>query len=205
MSVAIIDYGLSNLGSILRSFEECGASVIVTTDPKDLKSASHIVLPGVGAFGDGMRGLVEGGWVEPLKHEVLMNRIPFLGICLGMQLMADHGSEGESSVGLGLIPGEIKRMEKHAGERIPHVGWNEIIKRKEHPLLKDIPDHANFYFVHSYCYRPANESDILAVTPYAGGFSSIIARENMMGTQFHPEKSQVEGFKIIKNFLSLPC
>lgn len=205
MSVVIIDYGLSNLGSIFRSFEECGAQVAVSKEPSDLATASHIVLPGVGSFCDGMRNITEQGWVEPLKTEVLQNKIPLLGICLGMQIMAESGTEGGTSPGLGLIPGQVRKLPRQEGERIPHVGWNEIQKRGDHPILNSVSDRANFYFVHSYHFVTDDEN-IIATTPYAGGFVSIIARDNIIGTQFHPEKSQSEGFQVIRNFLELsPC
>jgi len=204
MSVMIIDYGMGNLKSVKRAFEECGASVFVSDDPKDLKEASHIVLPGVGSFADAMKYIREKNWIEEIKKAVSEDGIPLLGICLGMQLLASKGYENGENDGLGLIKGEVKRFIPVSEEvRIPHVGWNEIEKQQEDPLLNDIPNGTDFYFVHSYYFDAEDEKDVLAKTPYNGGFSSIVRNGNVMGTQFHPEKSQKYGFQLIKNFLEV--
>lgn len=211
MKVVVIDYGMSNLGSIRRSLEECGADVIISDDPQALKEADHIILPGVGAFPDGMHNLSERGWVPAIRESALQDNIPLLGICLGMQLLADEGYEITETKGLGLIPGAVKRFIPDAQDiRIPHVGWNEIHQVKESVLLKDIADCSDFYFVHSYYYETAKQEDILATTPYCGHFSSIINSGNIFGVQFHPEKSGKIGFRLLKNFLNLrggksPC
>jgi glutamine amidotransferase len=205
MEVAIVDTGLCNLGSIFRSFEECGARTVVSKSPSDLKSATHIVLPGVGSFADGMRNLREQGWVEPLQEEVLGNGIPLLGVCLGMQLLAEWGLESGETRGLGFIKGHVDKLKKRSDERIPHMGWNEIEKKQEHPILNGIQPGTNFYFVHSYCFLPQDEDRTIATTPYAGGFTSIVGEKNWIGVQFHPEKSQTAGFQIIRNFLEFPC
>jgi len=200
--ILIIDYGMSNLGSIRRALEECGADVIVSDNPDDLKNAERIVLPGVGSFADGMASLKNHGWIEAIKGEVLDNEIPILGICLGMQLLATRGFENGETDGLGLIQGEVVRMHaKDANERIPHVGWNEIHKVKENPLLESINDGSDFYFVHSYHFMPGNIEDVLTTTPYCGGFVSSVQRNNISGVQFHPEKSIPVGFQLLKNFL----
>jgi glutamine amidotransferase len=201
MAIVIIDYGLSNLGSIKRSLEECGGAVHVSDDPHDLKSADKIVLPGVGSFSDGMHNLAKGGWIGPLKDEVLNNHIPLLGICLGMQLLADTGYEGGTTQGLALISGEIRKMIPSETERIPHVGWNEIVQQRQSPLLSGIQEGANFYFVHSYHFLVKDQSHVVAQTPYAGGFNSVVEKDNIYGTQFHPEKSQILGFRVLKNFI----
>jgi len=204
MSVMIIDYGMGNLKSVKRAFEECGASVFVSDDPKDLKEASHIVLPGVGSFADAMKYIREKNWIEEIKKAVSEDGIPLLGICLGMQLLASKGYENGENDGLGLIKGEVKRFIPVSEEvRIPHVGWNEIEKQQEDPLLNEIPNGTDFYFVHSYYFVADDEKDVLAKTPYNGGFSSIVRNGNVMGTQFHPEKSQKYGFQLIKNFLEV--
>lgn len=203
MKVLIIDYGMSNLGSIRRALEECGADVLVSDDPADLKEASHVVLPGVGAFGDGMRNLADRGWPEKLNKIVIGEGIPMLGICLGMQLLADRGFEGGEHAGLGLVPGEVRRfVPSPAGERVPHVGWNEIFRVCDSPLLLDIKDGTDFYFVHSYHFIAKEDRYIVAKTPYCGDFSSVVSRDNVFGVQFHPEKSGPMGFQLLKNFLN---
>ena len=204
MSVLIIDYGMSNLGSIRRALEECGADVIVSDNPDDLKLAERIILPGVGSFGDGMKNLREQGWIDKIKKEIFNNNIPLLGICLGMQLLADKGYEGGEYEGLGLIPGEVKKLQPDSTEeRIPHIGWNEIRKVTSNKLLEDITDGSDFYFVHSYYFEVKNTENIIAYTPYCGQFPSVINAGNIYGTQFHPEKSIPTGFKLLKNFLNL--
>jgi imidazole glycerol-phosphate synthase subunit HisH len=202
--VLVIDYGMSNLGSIRRALEECGADVIVSNNPNDLKLAERIILPGVGAFGDGMKNLREQGWIDKIKEEVFNNNIPMLGICLGMQLLADKGFEGGENEGLGLIPGEVKKLQPFSKEeRIPHIGWNEVHKVTSDRLLEDIPDGSDFYFVHSYYFEVKDNENIIAYTPYCGKFPSVINAGNVYGTQFHPEKSIPVGFRLLKNFLNL--
>ncbi len=204
MSLIVIDYGMSNLGSIRRSFEECGADVIVSDDPQDLKLASHIVLPGVGSFSDGMINLQKKGWVHSIKEAVVEKQIPLLGICLGMQLLADKGYEGGNITGLELIHGEVKKLETNSqSERIPHVGWNEIIKNISSPLFYEIPDRSDFYFVHSYHFIPNQRENILAFTPYCDNFVSAVVNNNVYGVQFHPEKSGRFGMRLLKNFINI--
>lgn len=204
METAIIDYGMGNLFSVQRAFERCGSDAVIIDNPLELRSAEHIVLPGVGAFPDAMEHLRQGGWIEELDRAVLEKKVPILGICLGMQLLAERGFEGRECRGLGYIPGEIVLLEPtKEQERIPHVGWNDIEKRADTPLFDGIGDGTNYYFVHSYHFRVENEEDIAVVTPYCGGFVSAVVREHIMGTQFHPEKSQKAGFKLIRNFLVL--
>jgi len=210
MTIIVIDCGLGNLGSVLRSLEICGSDAIASRNPGDLKTASSIVLPGVGAFGDGMENLHKGGWVDILREEVLGNKIPLLGICLGMQLLADGGTEGTQTgappiPGLGFIKGNVIKLQPHdQSEKIPHVGWNEVNQTGTHPIFNAIENHKDFYFVHSYHFAAASKEDIIATTPYCGEFASAIAHENIIGVQFHPEKSQIAGFQLLKNFL-LPC
>jgi len=204
MSVLIIDYGMSNLGSIKRAFEEIGAITEISSDPEKLKSATRIVLPGVGAFPDGMKNLRAMGLVSAIQKAVREEKIPLLGICLGMQLLADTGYEGEPSEGLGLIPGEVRRLIPNSPFiRIPHVGWNEVHRTGENSLFTDIPDGSDFYFVHSYHFVPKEPADILAMTPYCGGFASALIRNNIAGVQFHPEKSGRPGFQLLTNFLNM--
>lgn len=203
-SVLIVDYGMSNLGSVQRAFEECGADVFVSDAPSDCAQASRIVLPGVGAFADGMAALEAGGWTTALRTAAQDENVPLLGICLGMHLLADKGFEGGETPGLGLIAGEVHRLTADSPEtRIPHMGWNEAHHSCVHPLFTGIPTGADFYFVHSYHFIPDHPGDIVASTPYCGSFASVVARGNVCGTQFHPEKSSRYGFQLIRNFLAL--
>ena len=202
METAIIDYGMGNLLSVQHAFEKCGSDAVIIDNPLELRDAERIVLPGVGAFPDAMDNLRKNGWIEELNRAVLEKETPILGICLGMQLLADKGYEVRECDGLGYIPGEIIRFtQTQEKERIPHVGWNEILKREDSPLFDGIADGTNYYFVHSYHFRVANEENIATVTPYCGEFVSSVIKDNIVGTQFHPEKSQKAGFKLIKNFL----
>ena len=204
METAIIDYGMGNLLSVQRAFEKCGSDAVIIDNPLELRDAERVVLPGVGAFPDAMDNLRKNGWIEELNRAVLEKETPILGICLGMQLLADKGYEVRECDGLGYIPGEIIRFtQTQEKERIPHVGWNEILKREDSPLFDGIADGTNYYFVHSYHFRVANEENIATVTPYCGEFVSSVIKDNIVGTQFHPEKSQKAGFKLIKNFLSM--
>lgn len=200
----IVDYGMGNLGSVRRALEECGSDVVISDDPVDCGRVDHIVLPGVGAFADGMTALKDGGWFDALCTAAQEDKIPLLGICLGMQLLADKGLEGRETAGLGLIPGEVRQLVPNAPEtRIPHVGWNEVHHGGVHPLFTGIPTGTDFYFVHSYHFVPGNAVDALASTPYCGSFVSAIARGTVCGTQFHPEKSSRAGFQLLRNFLAL--
>lgn len=202
--VIIVDYGMCNLDSIGRAVEECGGRPYISDDPKDLSTATHIILPGVGAFPDGMSNIVELGFKEALDQQVLNRGIPFLGICLGMQLMARKGHEGGETDGLGWIDGEVKKLESYGEDtRIPHIAWNEVHLQEESPLFENIEDGKDFYFVHSYVMECDDQSQVLAATPYARGFTSAVHKGNMFGVQFHPEKSQKVGFQLLRNFLKL--
>ncbi|MCC6227346.1 MAG: imidazole glycerol phosphate synthase subunit HisH [Microthrixaceae bacterium] len=202
---------MGNLDSVRRALEVAGASPRVTADPRDIAAADAIVLPGVGAFGVAMANLGDLGLVEPLTGAVLDDRVPFLGICLGMQLLAEVGTEFGQHDGLGYIAGSVDLLTPDTpGTRIPHVGWNEVDPTAPHPLFAGIEDRSDFYFVHSYRFSCANSSDALATTPYCGGFASVVARDNIIGVQFHPEKSQSVGLQLLRNFLgmwggSAPC
>lgn len=202
MSIVIVDHGLCNVGSVRRAFEECGGRVHVSDDPSALAEASHIVLPGVGAFAAGMRELRAKGWDVALRKAVLDKSTPVLGICLGMQLLADRGYEGGEAHGLGLIPGEVTRMEAGAGERLPHVGWNDVTIERPSVLFKSIPAGTDFYFVHSFHLATRSREDQVARASYAGGIAAAVERGHVFGVQFHPEKSSKAGFQLIRNFLS---
>jgi len=204
MQVVIIDYGMSNLGSISNALVEVGAeNVTIATKPEELKQATHIILPGVGAFKDGMDNLVSTGFKDAIREAALNDKVPILGICLGMQLMAEKGFEGGEVEGLGLIPGVVDKLKPtKKNEKIPHVGWNEVYPAQANPIFDNIPKGTDFYFVHSYHFTPKKKTNTLSTTPYCGGFVSSVVKENIFGTQFHPEKSQRPGFQLLKNFIN---
>lgn len=202
MKVLIINYGMGNLGSVRRAFEECGADVLVSEDPAGLADAERIVLPGVGAFPDAMARLNAAGWPAKLREALENPGVHLLGICLGMQLLADKGHEGSETPGLCLIHGEVTRFVPPNCERVPHVGWNEVHQEQSSPLLSGMADGTDFYFVHSYHFQPARAENVLATTPYCGDFASVVGAGNVFGTQFHPEKSSKPGFQLIRNFLA---
>jgi glutamine amidotransferase len=202
MTVVIVDYGMGNLASVQRALEECGAYVEIADEPTALRRASHVVLPGVGAFGDAMVRLAAGGWIAPLR-QLAAEHVPLLGICLGMQLLADYGEEGGAHDGLGLVPGRVTRLQPVGrNERVPHVGWNEVLPQRADPLFESIAPRTDFYFVHSYCFAPAQPEHVVATTPYCGAFASVVRNGSIAGTQFHPEKSSRAGFRLLRNFLA---
>jgi imidazole glycerol-phosphate synthase subunit HisH len=202
--VAIVEYGMGNLDSVARAVQECGGDPVVTREASIFETVSAIILPGVGAFPAGMQNLRQFGLEEILRQQVLEQGIPFLGICLGMQLLATKGWEVEETEGLGWIAGEVLRLQSDRSDvRIPHVGWNEVIFERSFPLFKGVPSSKDFYFVHSYHFSCRNPEHELAHTPYCGSFVSVVGHENILGVQFHPEKSQKSGFQVIRNFLSL--
>ena len=210
-SVAIIDYGSGNLRSAAKAFERAArevsvdAEILVTDDPERVRRATRIVLPGVGAFADCRAGLdAVAGMVEVLEERVIGNGVPFLGICVGMQLMADEGREKAVTKGLGWIPGAVVRIAPAGDLKVPHMGWNTLTLRQKHPLLAGIPDgdtglHA--YFVHSYHLETASPQTLVATADYGQTVTAIVGRDNLLGTQFHPEKSQTLGLTLIGNFL----
>ena len=208
MQIAIIDYGSGNLRSAAKAFERAGrdaglvADVLVTSDPDALRTAERIVLPGVGAFGDCRAGLdAIPGMVEALEEAVRKEAKPFFGICVGMQLMAERGLEHGVHKGLGWLKGDVVKIEpSDPSLKIPHMGWNELEIVNGHPLLGGISaTHA--YFVHSYAFAVSDHSVLVARVDYGGPVTAMVARDNMVGTQFHPEKSQALGLALIGNFL----
>jgi imidazole glycerol-phosphate synthase subunit HisH len=201
--VAVVDYGLCNVDSVVRALHHCGASPFLAHDATDLKAADRIVLPGVGAFDAAMERLEVTGLLDPLTATVLDEGVPFLGICLGMQLLAQRSDEGGARAGLGWFDAEVARIVPTADERVPHMGWNEVDGGAGSALFADIPDRTDFYFVHSFHVRCADASDVLATTPFAGGVAAVIARPPIYGVQFHPEKSQQHGLRLLRNFLAV--
>ncbi|MBV9218917.1 MAG: imidazole glycerol phosphate synthase subunit HisH [Methylobacteriaceae bacterium] len=212
MTAAIVDYGSGNLHSARKAFEraarEAGvpARIVVTADPEEVRSAERIVLPGVGAFADCRRGLAAvPGMVEALDEAVRRRGRPFLGICVGMQLMATRGLEHEMAPGLDWIAGDVTLIEPSDPTlKVPHMGWNTLQAKGRHPLLDGVPtgdDGLHAYFVHSYAMRPASDESLLAETDYGGPLTAMVGRDNLAGTQFHPEKSQTLGLALIANFL----
>jgi imidazole glycerol-phosphate synthase subunit HisH len=209
VKVAIIDYGSGNLRSAAKAFERAAAEdgisarIEVTNEPEAVARADRVVLPGVGAFADCRRGLAATPGLEAALRETAIARArPFLGICVGMQLMADRGREFETVSGLGWIAGEVVPIEPcDAALKIPHMGWNQIEPRTPHPLLQGLGADAHAYFVHSYYFRLADPADLVAVTDYGGPLTAMIGHGNLAGTQFHPEKSQEAGLRLIGNFL----
>ncbi|MFO1113481.1 MAG: imidazole glycerol phosphate synthase subunit HisH [Rhodospirillales bacterium] len=210
MNVVIVDYGSGNLRSAAKAFERAvaeaglGDKVVVSSDPRAVETADRVVLPGVGAFGDCRRGLdALPGMTEALQHTVLEHRRPFLGICVGMQLLAQIGREHGNHEGLGWIAGEVALLPAAGGGlKIPHMGWNDLsLHAPEHPLFAGIASGAHAYFVHSYGFRPADPSVVLASVDYGGEVVAVVGRDNLAGTQFHPEKSQSTGLRLIGNFL----
>ena len=202
MKTVVIDYGSGNLRSAAKALAAAGADVEVTGDPAAVAAAARIVLPGVGAFADCRAGLDRlPGMVEALDQAVRRQGRPFLGICVGMQLMAEAGLEHGRHEGLGWIEGEVVPLAPRP-VKIPHMGWNELHRTREHPLLAGIAQDADVYFVHSYHLRLDSDEDLLAGADYAGPVVAAIARDNMAGVQFHPEKSQATGLRLLANFLA---
>jgi imidazole glycerol-phosphate synthase subunit HisH len=212
VTVAIVDYSSGNLHSAAKAFEraahEAGLDqpIMVTQDPAVVARADRIVLPGVGAFADCRRGLdAVPGMVEALEEAVRQRGRPFFGICVGMQLMAERGLEYEVKEGLGWIAGEVGRITPNdAGLKIPHMGWNTLNVTRPHPLLAGLelgPNGRHAYFVHSYQLKPENRADLIAEADYGGAVTAVVGRDNIVGTQFHPEKSQKLGLELIANFL----
>ena len=203
--VAIIDYGLCNLDSVARVVEESGAEANITGNGDGLDVATHIILPGVGAFPAAMNYIRENKIDEALNEQVIKNKIPFLGICLGMQLMAEKSFEFEECAGLGWISGTVKRVEPFGEDKtVPHIGWNEVVYTQNSPLFGEIESGKDFYFVHSFHLEAEKTDEIIAETPYGAGFVSAVQHgDHIFGVQFHPEKSQKIGFQVIKNFLAV--
>ncbi|NMC75051.1 MAG: imidazole glycerol phosphate synthase subunit HisH [Geobacteraceae bacterium] len=202
--IAIIDYGMGNLRSVQKGFEKVGFEAVVTSEPKAVLEADRVVLPGVGAFRDCMKNLEEGGFIEPILRVIREGR-PFLGICLGLQLLFTESEEFGLHAGLNVIPGRVVRFPegmKENGEelKVPHMGWNQVSMKRRPPAFEGIPDGSSFYFVHSFYVKPEDPSVVATTTDYGIEFCSSVWKENIVATQFHPEKSQEMGLSILKNF-----
>lgn len=205
--IAIIDYGMGNLRSVQKGFEKVGVEAVVTTDPAVVLEAERVVLPGVGAFRDCIHNLEQAGFVEPILKVIAEGR-PFLGICLGLQLLFSESEEFGLHKGLGVIPGRVARFPEFMTENneklpVPHMGWNQITFRQPAPLFKGIADGSNVYFVHSYYVKPDDQAVVAATCTYGLEFCAAIRKDNLMATQFHPEKSQAIGLQMLKNFTEM--
>lgn len=203
--IAIIDYDMGNLRSVQKAFETVGHRAVITRKRQMIADASHVVLPGVGAFGDCMRNLESYDLIDPLQQSIASGK-PFLGICLGLQLLFTESEEFGSHKGLNVIPGKVVRFHSKAAEgglaplKIPHMGWNAISVRKPSQLLEGLADACYMYFVHSYYVAPDHDDVVCTMTDYGGSFVSSIARDNIFACQFHPEKSQTGGLRLLRNF-----
>ncbi len=200
--IAIIDYGAGNLQSVKKAFDFIGAESVITNDPKVILSADKILLPGVGSFGDAMDSMHKNGLVETVKECALSGK-PFLGICLGLQLLFEESEESPGVNGLGIFKGKIKKFSSDMGLKIPHIGWNSLEIKQKDTLFKGIPENAYVYFVHSYYLHAEDEEDIATVTNYGIDFHSAVGKNNIFATQFHPEKSGDVGLQILRNFASM--
>lgn len=200
-TVSLIDYGLGNLGSVLNMLKRVGANSRLVKNAEEIASSDRLILPGIGAFDTGMRLLNEAGLSPAIKAFASTGR-PVMGICLGMQLLLDSSEEG-SLAGLGLISGRSLRIPDADGIRVPHMGWNSVEPVRDDPLVAELPEGSRFYFVHSYRVVPDADQDVLATTEYGVPFASMIRSENVMGAQYHPEKSHAFGMRVLSNFVSL--
>ncbi len=198
-NVCILDYGSGNVKSVFNLLKYLNIKSIISNNPEKIKKSTHIILPGVGSFGKSMAKIKKKLPIKILEKEVLNKKKPFLGICVGMQILADHGEEFGNHKGLGWIPGKVKKLQSKI---LPHIGWNEINIKKKNKILEDLID-KNFYFVNSYHFEVNDKSLVCAETTYGKKFCSVVCKDNIIGVQFHPEKSQIAGKSLIKNFIRL--
>jgi glutamine amidotransferase len=202
--IGIVAYGMGNVRSVLNAFEHVGAKAALMGTPEDLERADKILLPGVGAFGEAMRRLEERGLKSALDEQVLGRKKPILGICLGMHLLAEMGTEFGEAKGLAYIPGRVELIpRKDAGLRLPHMGWNQLEIVKDCQLLSGLTDDTCCYFIHGYYFKPARQDDVNAICDYGGPVTAVVSADHIFGTQFHPEKSQRVGLRILSNFAAL--
>lgn len=203
--IAIIDYGMGNIHSVQKALEFYGAKTIVTNESRQIEPCEKVVLPGVGAFDDAVSELEKQDLVNALKQHIKNKKI-FLGICLGMQLLFQESGEAKIKKGMGVLKGRVEKFKDDRKVKIPHIGWNQLKKTlQDCPLLKDVPDNSYVYFCHSYFSLPKDKGIIAATCDYGGDFTAVVWQENIYGTQFHPEKSQAVGLKILENFVRLRC
>ena len=208
MKIAVIDYCKGNLRSVQKGLESVGGEAFITTDPDQISKADALVLPGVGAFADAAATMVELGQMQAIREAVKSGK-PFLGICLGLHLLFDYGTEGGDghTEGLGIMPGMCDKLDNMTPEgqkvKIPHVGWNTVDYARDCELFHGVPDHTHFYFTHSYQCNPSDSSLVVATTTHGTAFTSAVCRDNVFGVQFHPEKSSAWGMVVLKNFVSL--
>lgn len=200
--IRIVDYGMGNLRSVQKAFEKLGVAAEIVRNPEQIAGAEKLVLPGVGAFRDAMHELRQLHLIDPIREHIQQDK-PFLGICLGLQMLFDVSHEDGEWQGLGVLPGDVVRFPALPDLKVPHMGWNTLIQTGNSPLLAGIPTDASVYFVHSYYVRPRDESVIAARTEYGIPFTSMVERGSLFATQFHPEKSQKVGLKLLENFASL--
>jgi len=198
--IGIIDYGAGNLASVKNALERAGEDAELFSDPSLAKNYDHLVLPGVGSFRMAMERLNDAGWPEEIINHVKTGK-PLLGICLGMQLLFEEGDEHGPSPGLGLIPGKVKPMRPSNPHKVPHVGWNRLFPKRNHPVMDGVKDHIDFYFVHSFECIPEFDEDVLATCDHGGDFVASVARGSVIGMQYHPEKSQPAGLRLLQNFV----
>jgi glutamine amidotransferase len=199
--IALIDYNMGNLRSVSNALDAVGADYEIIDNGAKLSSFEKIILPGVGNFGDGMEHLEARGFVKPIKEAVAAD-VPFLGVCVGLQMLFENSEEAPDATGLGIIKGSIIRFPS-GSEKVPHMGWNNVSFKTAHPLLAGVPDNTYFYFVHSYHAAAANQDDVIGECEYIVKFPAIVGRNRLFATQFHPEKSQDPGLRIYKNFADM--
>ena len=208
-NILVIDYQIGNVSSVINAVKKLGYKVKLSNKKDDFNKASHLILPGVGSFEVGMANIIKSGIKDIIIDYVRNKKIPILGICLGMQLFATEGYENAKghenktvTKGLNLIEGEVIKLESKS-EKLPHIGWNTVYFKKKNQLNKDLEPNRDFYFVHSYCFKCTNDSEVLGTTNYGSTFTSIIKKNNIYGMQFHPEKSLDKGLTLLKNFLEI--
>lgn len=200
--ITIVDYQMGNLRSVQKAVQRVGGDAVITSDANEIANAQQLILPGVGAFGDAMSEINRRDLAGPIRDFVATGR-PFLGICLGLQLLFEEGYEHGTHRGLGILPGEVVRFDLPPEFKVPHMGWNTVTKTAESPLLEDLADETHFYFVHSYYVRPADPSVMSLSCNYGHDFCAMVTRDNLFATQFHPEKSQANGLNLLRCFNEL--
>ena len=200
-TIAIVDYGMGNRRSVEKALEHVGARALISREPGDLRAADGLLLPGVGAFPAAMRTLRELD-LEDVLLDCARGGMPFFGSCMGMQLLFESSEEHDGATGLGILRGEVRKLDSK-GLNLPHIGWNEVRWTRSSPLIEGLPDPTAFYHVHSYVPHPADEEDVLGTSEYGSPFASVVARDNVFGSQFHPEKSSTNGLALLENFTKI--